>query len=173
MLLQIFLHQNYYIYAEDIDGDGIMELPRLLSMKSTTGSAAEEKQSLICWYSVNLSGVETEKRYTFHNYDGGWYLNLDSSWMSRVAMERSETACIFYIWNENYGEAQKAFTVTAFTGLDRNEKAVENNYFVLYRGQSVVYAARLETVSALYGITQAYLTNSFHLIQQDMKIAQT
>lgn len=165
--------QNYYIYAEDIDNDGIMELPRLLSMKSTNASDAEKKQSLICWYSVDMSGTVMEKCYTFHNYDGGWYLNLDSSWINRVAMERSNSSCIFYIWNENYGEAQKAFTITALTGPDRDEKAAENNHFALYRGESVVYAARLETVSALYGITQDYLTNSFHLIQQDLKITQT
>lgn len=165
--------RNYYIYSEDIDEDGVLELPRLLTMKTTATQEEGERQYLIRWYSLNLQGKEQDKCYTFHNYNGGWYLKLDSSWINRIAMERNDDVHTFYIWNEDYGTAQAVFSIYALKGSDRDSKAGEQNRFALYRGENVVYAAKLETASALYGITQAYLTESFHLIQQDIKTPQT
>lgn len=161
--------RNYYIYSEDLDGDGVLELPRLLTMKSTSSQDNREKQYLIRWYALNLQGREQDKYYTFHNYDGGWYLTLDSAWISRIAMEQDGNACTFYIWNEGYGEAQAVFSVYALTGQNRDSQAGEQNRFALYRGETVVYAAKLETASALYGITRDYLKDCFHLILQDGK----
>ena len=161
--------RNYYIYSEDLDGDGVLELPRLLTMKSTSSQGNREKQYLIRWYSLNLLGREQDKYYTFHNYDGGWYLTLDSTWINRIAMEQDNNTYTFYIWNEDYGEAQAVFTVYSFTGPDRDSRAGEQNRFALYRGETVAYAAKLETASALYGITEEYLKGCFHLIQQDGK----
>ena len=161
--------RNYYIYSEDLDGDGVLELPRLLTMKSTSSQENREKQYLIRWYALNLQGREQDKYYTFHNYDGGWYLTLDSAWISRIAMEQDGNTCTFYIWNEGYGEAQAVFSVYALTGQNRDSQAGEQNRFALYRGENVVYAAKLETASALYGITRDYLKDCFHLILQDGK----
>ena len=161
--------RNYYIYSEDLDGDGVLELPRLLTMKSTSSQENREKQYLIRWYALNLQGREQDKYYTFHNYDGGWYLTLDSAWISRIAMEQDGNTCTFYIWNEGYGEAQAVFSVYALTGQNRDSQAGEQNRFALYRGETVVYAAKLETASALYGITRDYLKDCFHLILQDGK----
>ena len=161
--------RNYYIYSEDLDGDGVLELPRLLTMKSTSSQDNREKQYLIRWYALNLQGREQDKYYTFHNYDGGWYLTLDSAWISRIAMEQDGNTCTFYIWNEGYGEAQAVFSVYALTGQNRDSQAGEQNRFALYRGENVVYAAKLETASALYGITRDYLKDCFHLILQDGK----
>ena len=161
--------RNYYIYSEDLDGDGVLELPRLLTMKSTSSQDNREKQYLIRWYALNLQGREQDKYYTFHNYDGGWYLTLDSAWISRIAMEQDGNTCTFYIWNEGYGEAQAVFSVYALTGQNRDSQAGEQNRFALCRGETVVYAAKLETASALYGITRDYLKDCFHLILQDGK----
>ena len=132
--------RNYYIYSEDLDGDGVLELPRLLTMKSTSSQGNQEKQYLIRWYSMSLQGREQDNNtYTF------------------------------YIWNEDYGEAQAVFSVYSLTGPNRDSQAGEQNRFALYRGETVVYAAKLETASALYGITEDYLKGCFHLIQQDGK----
>lgn len=161
--------RNYYIYSEDLDGDGVLELPRLLTMKTTSSLENQEKQYLIRWYSMNQRGREKDKYYTFHNYDGGWYLTLNSDWINRLAMEQDDNTYTFYIWNADYGEAQAVFSVYSLTGPNRDSQAGEGNRFALYRGENVAYAAKLETASALYGITEGYLKDCFHLIQQDGK----
>ncbi len=165
--------RDYYIYAEDIDEDGVLELPSLFTMKSTSTSAGTIKQHLIRWYSVDQAGNQTDKRYTFHNYTGGWYLELDGSWISRIAVEQEENTFIFYLWDEEEMEAQALFAVYSFTGKNRDTEADEGNRFALYRGENVVYAAKLEATSALYEITEEYLTSRFHLIRRDWIAGET
>ena len=53
------------------------------------------------------------------------------------------------------------------TGQKREEQAVANNRFVLYRTDTTVYAAKLDVASAAFGIDQEMLTESFHMIAQD------
>lgn len=165
--------RDYYIYAEDIDEDGILELPSLFTMKSTSTSAGTIKQHLIRWYSVDQAGNQTDKRYTFHNYTDGWYLELDGDWISRIAVEQENNTYSFYMWDEEEMEAQSLFAVYSFTGKDRDSQAEVGNRFALYRGENVVYAAKLEATSALYGITEEYLTSRFHLIRRDWIAGET
>lgn len=165
--------RNYYVYAEDIDSDGILELPSLIPMRYMAMNPNREEQNLVRWYSVGNDCEETDKLFTFHNFAAGWYIELGSNWISRIVVEEEGDACTFYMWNETYGEAMAVFTIYALTGRDRDSQAATQNRFALYRGENVVYAGKLEAASAIYGITEDYLVNYFHLIRQDRKNADT
>lgn len=160
---------NYLIYAEDIDSDGVLELPRLIPMGYFSPSGIESKQNVIEWFSVNPDGTVQEKEHTFHNYADGWYVELRRDMVSRVAAEENGNILTFYMWNESYGQAMAVFSVYAFTGKDRDSQAALQNRFALHRGENVVYAGKLESASAIYGFTEEYLTNAFHLLRQDWK----
>lgn len=160
--------RNYYVYAEDIDGDGTLELPSLIPMRNIDANPNME-QNLIRWYSMDSNGEETDKLFTFHNFASGWYMELGSNWVSRVAVENAGDACTFYLWNETYGEAMAVFTVYSMTGRDRDIQAGTQNRFALYRGENTVFAGKLEAASAINGITEEYLVKSFRLIRQDTK----
>ena len=165
--------RNYYVYADDIDDDGILELPSLITMKSPTMARSAQQQYLIRWFAMDLNGGETDKMYTFHNYADGWFVELDRSWATRVTVEQKDGACVFSIWEEAGEEMAEIFRISALTGDSRESAALENNHFVLYRGDSVIYAAKLEAASAAYGITEDDLINAFRLIQQDWKTGET
>lgn len=165
--------RNYYVYADDIDEDGIVELPNLITMYSPEEIHIAEQQYLIRWYAITVAGAEVEKGYTYHNFRGGWYLNLDSKWAPRVAVLEKGNAYEFYLWDEAFAAAEKLLTVFVLTGNDRDELAAQDNRFVLLKGDSVLYAANLEVPSANYGITQETLIKSFHLIHQDWKTGET
>lgn len=158
--------RNDFVYAEDIDSDGILELPSLMTMMYNT-----TEQNMIRWYSMDIDGVETNKCFTFHNFVDGWYIELNSDWTDRFAAERDGSIYTFYMWNNSYGSAVPVFTVYAFSGKDRDTQADAQNRFALYRGEDVVYAAKLESASAIYGINESYLESAFHLIRQDWKTA--
>lgn len=160
--------RNNYVYAEDIDNDGILEMPGLVSMMYNT-----TEQTLIRWFAMDVDGLETNKMYTFHNLDDGWYIQLESDWIDRFAAERNGYTYTFYMWNNSYGTAVPVFTVYALTEKDRDMQAAQQNRFALYRGEDVVYAAKLESGSAMYGMTESYLVNNFHLIRQDWKTAES
>lgn len=165
--------RNYYVYADDIDDDAVVELPDLITMNIPHGVRPSEMQYLIRWYAMTQEGDEVEKKFTYHNFQGGWYLTLESEWARRLAVMQQGNSYDFYIWNENFTLCRKMFTVYALTGEDRDEAATENNCFVLYKGDQVTYAANLEVASAAYSITQDTLTKSFHLIHQDWKNGET
>ena len=160
--------RNYFVYAEDLNSDGVLELPSLLSMMYNT-----TEQNLIRWFTIDIDGRETDQLYTFHNFEDGWYIQLDGAWIDRFAAEKNGSIYTFYMWNYSYGTAVPVFTVYSLTGKDRDVQAQEQNRFPLYRGEDVVFAAKLESGSAIYGMTEAYLRSNFHLIRQDWATSES
>ena len=165
--------RNYYVYAADIDDDGVVELPDLITMPSVSSFRSAEQQYLIRWFAMKTDGSEVDKMYTFHNFVGGWYMKLNSSFAQRITVVQNEHAFDFCLWDEEFKDYEKLFTLYAFTGQDREEMAVKNNRFVVFKDESTVYAAYLDVASAAYSITPEELVDSFHLIRQEWKTGVT
>lgn len=160
---------NYYVYAEDIDADGVLELPGLITMKPITSWREDEQKFLLRWYAMDAEGWEMDKMYTFHNYLGGWYIRLDDGWASRLTVEQEQGCFRFYVWDESYQVATPLFSLYVFTGVDRDESAAQDGRFPLYRAEGVAYAAQLDLAAPEYGISEDSLQESFHLIRQDWR----
>lgn len=165
--------RNYYVYADDIDSDGVLELPSLITMRTIKNSTSAEQQYLIRWYAMDISGQAHTKRHTFHNYVEGWYLELGDGWAERVSVVQAGSTLWFYIWDVNFEKAEPVFSVYVLSGTDREEAAEADNRFVLHRAEGVIYAARLESGAADYQITPEDLTPCFHLIHQAWKTGET
>lgn len=164
---------NFYIYPDDIDGDGIMEIPSLLTMKAVSQWKEESQKYLIRWFSLDSEGLDADKRFTFHNFVGGWYLQLNNAWAGRVSVDQGENTYTFYVWDASYEEATPLFTIHVFTGSSRDEDAVRDGRFALYRAEGVAYAAELDaSAAAQYAITEEQLIDSFRLIQQDRRTGE-
>ncbi len=163
--------RNYYVYADDIDSDGVLELPSLIS----TGTAGEEpstQQHIIRWYAMTAEGGEVNKMYTYHNFVSGWYLQLDSGIAERILVEQRGNSFLFRVRSGD-GQAETVMTIYMLTGQKREELAVSDNRFVLHRGDSTVYAAKLEVASSAYNMSKESVQNAFHLIYQDWKTGET
>ena len=165
--------RNYYVYADDIDGDGILELPSLITMRPIKNSTSSEQQYLIRWYAMDNSAKEHTKRHTFHNYLGGWYLELGDAWAERVSVVDSGGTFWFYVWDVNFETVVPVFSIHVLTGANREEEAELDNRFILHRAEGVIYAAHLASGAADYLITQEDLTPCFHLIHQAWKTGET
>jgi hypothetical protein len=157
--------RNYYVFAEDIDQDGVLELPQLISMRMPEDSVSAESQHLIHWYALNSTGKPATKRYTYHNYLGGWYLRLDKATAPYLTVSHEGSSYVFSIWNEDFTELEPLMTVYCLTGQKREEQATIDNRFVLLRTESTVYAASLEVTAAQYGMSSQSLINSFAMIE--------
>lgn len=164
--------RNYYVYADDIDKDGEVELPDMISMKTLEPERSGDRQYIIRWYAMGADGSEVNKMYTYHNFVGGWYLRLDNELASRITVIQEGILYRFYLWDPQHTEAEHIFTVHTFSGQEREQLAVEQNRFILYRSESTVYAAHLEVASGAVHITQEDLINGFHLIRQDWKTGE-
>jgi len=164
--------RNYYVYADDIDEDGEVELTSLIPMKSLVQGNSRERQDLIRWFAMDIDGKEIDKMHTYHNFVGGWYLQLDPSWADRISVHQTGSEFGFYLWSENGLASEKIFSVYALTEQNREELAVLDNRFTLHKSESVIYAARLEVASGALRITQNDMIESFHLIRQDWKTGE-
>lgn len=165
--------RNYYVYADDIDEDGILELPGILNMKDVPDRGKETRDFLLRWYSVDVNGLEMDKLYTFHNFGGGWYMELDSALATNVSVEQWGDAYFFYAWDAQLDVFNPVYTVYVLTGTDRDEASVRDGRFALYRTESVAYAAKLESAAEEYGITEKTLMNGFRMIRQDWRTGET
>ena len=166
--------RNYYVYADDIDDDGIIELPELITMKGYSEYLkSPELQHLIRWYSLMPDGTKVDKKYTYHNFDGGWYLELAGETAERIWVAQNDGSYIFYLWDNAFNSPKKIITIYAFTGQDREEKAVSDSRFLLYRTDTVIYACQINIPTADYDSERENIINSFHLIRQDWKTGET
>lgn len=165
--------RSYYVYADDIDNDGVVELPSLITMRPLTGGRSADMQYLIRWFALTSEGQEVDKMFTFHNYADGWYFRLDSQWAHRLTVEQQSEQCDFYLWDEAGENVSRLLSVFTFTGPDRETQAIENDRFVLHRTDSTVYAAELYDGFASLGVTREDLINNFYLIRQDWKTGET
>ena len=158
--------RNYYVYADDVDEDGVLELPDLLPM-ANAGDTTLTNQYLIRWYAMQSDGSEVNKSYTYHSFPGGWYMELPYEIAPLMSVEQYGNSYEFSVRGAD-GHVTKLMTLYSFTGQEREEQAVADNRFVLFRTDSTVYAGHLEVASAAYNLTQESLIHAFHLITQDL-----
>lgn len=161
--------RNYYVYADDIDDDGVLELPDLIDMRAVENTWMASNQKLIRWYAMDIEGVEADKMYTFHNFDGGWYLQLDPFLTPRISVIQQDSSFVFYLWDEQFRQSEVLMTVHSLTGADREEEASRLGYYVLNRSEGAIYAVETENIALEMGLLPELLAESFHRIQMDWK----
>lgn len=155
--------RNHFVYAQDIDEDGQLELPALIPMK-TMSERNSQSEDLIRWYSLTITGEEVDKLYTYHNFVNGWYLVLDSTWAQQVTVTQDSTSYSFYLWDLAKENAIRVLEVEMFYTQDEISEAMENGSILLYQGESSAYVGTLTSDAAQFGLTQEWLRGSFHLI---------
>ena len=161
--------RNYYVYADDIDNDGEVELPSLIPAQGYDSSKNPGNQHIIRWYSMTVDGDEVDKMYTYHNFVGGWYLSLNSHLAAGISVVQNGNAYEFYLSDSASAEYSHLFTVFSLAGQDREQLAAQDERFVLYRTESTVYAAYLAPASTAHPILPEDLIAGFHLIRLDWK----
>ncbi len=163
--------RNYYVYADDIDNDGVLELPSLITMKMKEENKAE-RQYLIRWFAMTSKGREVDKQYTYHNFVGGWYIQLTETLAPMITVSQKGNSYEFSLWNPSFTETELLFTIYVLTGQKREEQAVTDNRFAIYKTDTTIYAGNLEVASAAYDISKESLIQSFQLILQDWKTGE-
>ena len=155
--------RNHFVYAQDIDEDGQLELPALIPMKAMS-ERNTQSEDLIRWYSLSITGEEVDKLYTYHNFVNGWYLVLDSTWAQQVTVTQDSTGYSFYLWDLATENAIRELAVQMLYEQDEISQAMESGAILLYQGESSAYVGVLTSDAAQFGLTQEWLRGSFYLI---------
>lgn len=165
--------RNYYVYADDIDSDGIVELPDLITMVPLEPTLSTDRHDLIRWYALTDTGGEVDKSYTYHNFVGGWYLEFDSDLAYRLTVRSQGNYYELFLWDPKFAEAEEILTIYVLSGQNRAEQGETDERFILHSTETVTYAASLESGADTYGITKESIIQNFHLIQRDWKTGET
>ena len=165
--------RNYYVYADDIDNDGTVELPALNPMLPVNAMLSEVRYDMIRWYSMKADGSEIDKLFTYHNFAGGWYMVLDPQWAHHLSVQQSSNEYNFYLWSQDFKQIKKVFTIYALTGLNRDELATEENRFMILKNDTVTYCGAVYEEAASYGIDRYSITRGFRLIESEWKTGET
>ena len=141
---------------QDINGDGITELPRPDSSVSDTKQA----DGMVFWEQYRPDGLVTVER-TYHCLSGGWYFILPEDRTGEVTALASdagigETQVTLSV------QGEKALSICALTGENRERRALRGNRVVLKRRTGTIYAA--ETLSETYSLDEETLRQNFNLI---------
>ncbi len=159
--------RNYYVYADDMDNDGVIELPQLRTMVPMESENAAGRSDLICWYAMESNGQIHNKLYTYYDSVGGWYLQIDRDLVPQITVQCTANIFDFYLWNSDYTNAEALFSIYILTGQSREVQTRNADRFVLMGTDTVTYAASLSPAAANYGITQQTLLRNFSLIHRD------
>lgn len=151
------------IYSQDIDGDGVTEIPHPQRLYSQ----GDEVFWSIAWYRYDASGRAAIVMTTYHSVADGWYLVLPSGWDSGLTVRREddvpgERAVILSRLGTDGGVTDLAAIYT-ITGENRADRAVSQGRFLLLEETATVFAAELLDTD----MTQADLTGRFHRIYSD------
>ena len=100
-------------------------------------------------------------------------MEVDGRQVGRLCVVPEDTGRFaFCLWDRNFRELEKLWTVYVLTGEDRSSAATEDGRFLLHKTDTVVYAACLEEAGTRAGISQEQLIDSFFLIQSDWKTGE-
>ena len=159
--------RNYYIYADDIDNDGVTELPQFITMTPLNSGSVSEPSKLVSWYAMGSSGNTMDKLCTYYNSAGGWYLKINSKLASRITVKEESSTFAFYLWNKDYTKAEKLFTIYTLTGQNREDQSLIDGRFVLLKTDTTIYSATIEDGAEKHAITLENLIASFNQIYQE------
>ncbi len=161
---------NYYVYATDIDSDGIIELPRLELLRTT--NADDGGYWIIHWYKLKLNGENEDKLTTYHNYSAGWYVTIPDAWGNNITVSREYDdsgvrGYVFSKWNGYDKDAEMIFTIYAYSGDDRNTLATEEGRFILGEKGEVTYCAVLGQCDWAQELGEEGLLRLFNFVHID------
>ncbi len=167
--------RNYFVYADDINSDGLIELPELVTLPAA--DATGDTYSLIRWYNLGLDGSKNVVLRTYHRFASGWYVIIPDEWDERVTISRSgevsgTRGLIFSAWN-GAAPAEPVFTIYAFTGDDRLQAAEADGRFLLMEQGDTAYSAELGTAEWAKNMTQDDLRSLFKMIHVDWNSGET
>ena len=168
--------RNYNVYSCDIDGDGLIELPRLIGLRSLPEDENSKDQSLIEWYNLRRDGQEETKLLTYHNYSAGWYLEIPSSWREYLIVTRKPVLgggtgyCFLQITGDSVAEL---FSVTALSGEDAAATMREGNWLTLTQKGDVIYACQIGKAGLARELSADSIREMFHFIHVDWKTGET
>ncbi len=156
--------RNYYLYPVDIDEDGIVEIPNPRMLPALSDDIPQE--FIIQWYALDQAGTYTVKDYTYHHHSQGWYIRLLDEWIKDLIIIQ-DNGNIRFCTKLSDDQIGCLFTIYTLTGSDRESEEVLEDKLLLFKGDSIVYAAKLGELASEYNIQMETIQEIFEPIRKE------
>ena len=154
------------VYAQDIDGDGVVEIPHPQQLYSQGG----ELFWSVAWYKYDAFGRAGLDMTTYHCVTDGWYLELPDGWATGLTVRRvddvpGERAVILSRLGTD-GSVHDLVAIYTITGENRIDRARLEGRFLLQEESSTVFAGQVMDNS----VDPAAIESRFHRIYSDWSV---
>ena len=161
---------------QDINSDGIIEIPIPSLVESYGQSAGKEKFYSLHWQQYDISGAFHLACSTYHNTNDGWYLMCPNHWTGHISLMRTEDpssatmehGIVFYYRGSKRETPPPFLAIYKTTSSDRQsrfDRTQKSGRFVLRSESNAVYSAEFIDCDWDCGLTEDTLKEQFHLIQ--------
>ena len=164
------------VYSQDIDKDGIIEVPVASSMMS---SLYPDEKNKLSWMEYDLKGSSSDLK-TYHAPSDGWCIRWMDNWSDSVVVQSTRYSrmikTVFFALDEDYSltslpqpdEDNMILTVYIFSGDNKN------TYTSVYEAQEIVekdgyiYAFSLgDNATSRFGLSAEEVVNAFTIIENE------
>ena len=133
------------VYAADINGDGVTELPRAVLMAGYDEAAATDALFMLDWYVYSVDRPPVLMMTTYQNVSDGWMFKIDAEWHDQItAVKTSESGISAVEFAQYIGGGQQIplFTIYCVTGTLRDYYIGRTDLLQLGQTSQAVYFAR-------------------------------
>lgn len=156
------------VYATDIDGDHITEVPRTVLMQGFADPNQPDALYLLDWYAYDTTGRATLKRTTYHNVAEEWAFRVPEEWRGRLTATKESAGGVsrttFYEYVAG-GANRELFTIYCCTGEQAIRYSAANQLVPLLENNSAYYGASIAEAGGT--ITADELKSRFSVITAD------
>ncbi|CDA91852.1 uncharacterized protein BN710_01421 [Ruminococcus sp. CAG:563] len=167
------------LFAQDFDSDGFIEIPVSVDMpgssvvdNSSNGLIMNSSNEKVETPTKNLYYTKWVKfrndklravQYSVVDEDGGYILNIPSSWVGRITVLGNEGQWDFYHW-DSYEEklGNLLFSIYYYDKNDEPEKTKYKNSKLLTSYGSTTYVYTITQDGTDFGVKDENLTNNFN-----------
>ncbi len=168
--------RNIPVYAYDIDGDKLLEIPTSVEMsgssvtttdalKATATLTSDEIASTpvyftkwVKWTNSRLKPVQ----YSVVNTSIGYILNIKSSWVGRITVTGLDGQWDFYRWNaSDSGMGDLLFSIYSYEKGDVEQKKQFDGYEELAVGTDKTYVYQITQAGKAFGVNENTLKDNF------------
>lgn len=156
---------SYYVYPDDLNGDGILEIPQTRQLDAyDDGSSA---QWVIDWFTLDADGSCERQYTTYENFSENWYFVLPEAWDDGLTIkavdETTTVSTVGFYRLERGKEPQEIMTIYTLRGTERQAYAQEHSLTILLNDSETIFAVTLAAAEPWEGtVTMAQVSELFH-----------
>lgn len=156
-------------YSDDMNGDGIIEVPRLVALPGYEEAPQMNVLWQIDWYDFSLKmGREQKRAFTSYlSLNEEWNFLLPEDWRGNVTARANGDSEVGQTTFSDVETGEELLTIYSFAGEDRELASKAGGLVSLGASSNRSYAAKIETASSDFAIKENLVRENFSMIQSD------